>query len=50
MIQDKYNDIKKEIESINQEVNDLDDKSYIIVFKNVLNLLEDIIMYIDLKE
>lgn len=50
MIQDKYNDINIQLEKINQEVNNLDNKSYIIVFKNILNLLEDIIVYINLRE
>ena len=50
MIQDKYNDIKTLLEKRNQEVNKLDDKSYIIVLKNILKLLEDIIVYINLRE
>lgn len=50
MIQDKYNDINIQLEKINQGVNNLDNKSYIIVFKDILNLLEDIIVYINLRE
>ena len=50
MIQEKCNDINKEIEKLNQDVNNLDDKNYIIVFKNILKLLEDIIVYINLRE
>lgn len=50
MIQDKYNDINIQLEKISQEVNNLDNKSYIILFKNILNLLEDIIVYINLRE
>lgn len=50
MIQEKYNDINKEIEKLNQDVNNLDDKNYIIVLKNILNLIEDIIVYINLRE
>ena len=50
MIQDKYNDINIQLEKISQEVNMLDNKSYIIIFKNILNLLEDIIVYINLRE
>ena len=50
MIQDKYNDINTQLEKLNQEVNKLDDKSYIIVLKNILKLLEDIIVYINLRE
>ena len=50
MIQEKYNDINIQLDKINQEVNMLDNKSYIIIFKNILNLLEDIIVYINLRE
>ena len=50
MIQGKYNDINIQLEKISQEVNNLDNKSYIILFKNILNLLEDIIVYINLRE
>ena len=50
MIQEKCNDINKEIEKLNQDVNNLDDKNYIIVLKNILNLIEDIIVYINLRE
>ena len=50
MIQDKYNDINIQLEKISQEVNNLDNISYIILFKNILNLLEDIIVYINLRE
>lgn len=50
MIQDKYNDINTRLEKLNQKVNKLENKSYIIVFKNILKLLEDIIVYINLRE
>lgn len=50
MIQEKCNDINKEIEKLNQDVNNLDDKNYIIVLKNILKLIEDIVVYINLKE
>ena len=50
MRQNKYNDINTQLEKLNQEVNKLDDKSYIIVLKNILKLLEDIIVYINLRE
>lgn len=50
MRQNKYNDINIQLDKINQEVNNLDNKSYIIVFKNILKLLEDIIVYINLRE
>ena len=41
---------ENELEKLNQEVNKLENKSYIIVFKNILKLLEDIIVYINLRE
>ena len=50
MRQNKYNDINIQLDKINQEVNNLDNKSYIIVFKNILKLLEDIVVYINLRE
>ena len=50
MRQNKYNDINIQLDKINQEVNNLDNKSYIIVFKNILKLIEDIVVYINLRE
>ena len=50
MRQNKYNDINIQLDKINQEVNNLDNKSYIIVLKNILKLIEDIVVYINLRE
>lgn len=50
MRQNKYNDINVQLDKINQDVNNLDNKSYIIVLKNILKLIEDIVVYINLRE
>jgi len=50
MKHEKLNDINIQLDKLNHKVNELDNKSYIIVLKNILNLIEDVIVYINLRE
>jgi len=50
MKHEKLNDINIQLDKLKDKVKELDNKSYIIVLKNILNLIEDVIVYINLRE